>query len=99
MRRKEILFYCDNDATVHIKQGQVTNTAYYDTYVMFNMVCCIGNFIITAKHIPGIYDGINDALSQVQLSRLRCLAPGHSDQAHMCGGLGKPGVFGSLDPL
>jgi len=90
VRRKAILFYCDNEDTVHIKRGQVTNTAYYETYVMFNMVYCIGNLIITAKHIPSIHIGITDALSHFQLSRLSCRAPGHSDQAHMYGSLGKP---------
>ena len=35
-----------------------------------------GNFVITAKHIPGIHNDIADALSRFQMSRFRELAPG-----------------------
>ena len=35
-----------------------------------------GNFIIIAKHIPGMNNDIADALSQFQASRFRQLAPG-----------------------
>jgi len=74
---KKILFYCDNEATVHIiNKGR--SQAQPIMKLMRRLTWCAarGNFIITAKHIPGVHNEIADALSRFQISRFRRLAPG-----------------------
>ncbi|KAI0216052.1 hypothetical protein LSAT2_031886, partial [Lamellibrachia satsuma] len=74
---KKILFYCDNEATVHIiNKGR--SQAQPIMKLMRRLTWCAakGNFIITAKHIPGVHNDIADALSRFQINRFRQLAPG-----------------------
>ena len=74
---KKFFFYCDNEATVHIiNKGR--STAQPIMRLMRHLTWCdaSGNFIIIAKHIPGMNNDIADALSQFQVSRFRQLTPG-----------------------
>ena len=74
---KRILFYCDNLATVFIiNKGR--SRAQPIMKLMRRLTWCAakGNFVIIAKHIPGIHNDIADALSRFQISRFRELAPG-----------------------
>ena len=73
---KKILFYCDNEATVHIiMKGR--SKIQHIMRLMRRLTWCAakGNFIILAKHIPGVNNDIADALSRFQMSRFRKLAP------------------------
>ena len=74
---KRIMFYCDNLATVFIiNKGR--SRAQPIMKLMRRLTWCAakGNFVIIAKHIPGIHNDIADALSRFQISRFRELAPG-----------------------
>ena len=67
---KRIMFYCDNLATVFIiNNGR--SRAQPIMKLMRRLTWCAakGNFVIIAKHIPGIHNDIADALSRFQISR------------------------------
>ena len=64
---KKIFFYCDSEATVHIINKGISKVQ----PIMMLMRCLTwcaasGNFIIIARHIPGINNNIADASSWFQ---------------------------------
>ena len=74
---KQILFYCDNEATVHIiNKGRSKIQCIMRLMRRLTWCAASGNFSITAKHIPGINNDVADALSRFQIDRFRQLAPG-----------------------
>ncbi|KAK3099253.1 hypothetical protein FSP39_001635 [Pinctada imbricata] len=75
-KRKRILFHCDNLATVEIiRKGRsnIPSIMKLMRSLTFQSAKC--NFIIHAKHIPGVRNDIADALSRFQMDRFRRLAP------------------------
>lgn len=73
---KKILFWCDNEATVAIvKKGR--SKCLEIMKLMRQLTWCAAkfNFHFSAKHVPGYKNEISDALSRLQMSRFRRLAP------------------------
>ena len=69
---KQILFYCDNEATVHIiNKGRSKIQCIMRLMRRLTWCAASGNVIITAKHIPGINNDVADALSRFQIDRFR----------------------------
>ena len=65
---KKIIFYCDNEATVHIiNEGRSKVQPIMRLMRRLTWCAASGNFIIIAKHIPGINNNIADALSRFHI--------------------------------
>ena len=74
---KKIMLYCDNEATVHIiNKGRSQSQPIMKLMWHLTWRAAKCNFIITAKHIPGVHNDIADALCLFQISRFRHLATG-----------------------
>ena len=74
--RKRILFYCDNQATVHIiNKGRSKSPVIMRLMRRLVITAGINNFAFLAEHLPGSQNSIADALSRFQMSRFRLLAP------------------------
>ena len=73
---KRLLFHCDNDAVVHIwLSGRSHCPDLMDLVRDLFFIAANNNFNVMIRHIPGINNSIADALSRLQLSRFRALAP------------------------
>ena len=78
-------FNWDNEATVHIiNKGRSKVQPVMRLMRRLTWCAASGNFIIIAKHIPGINNNIADALSRFQVSRFRQLAPGAALKPCQC---------------
>ena len=84
-RARQLLFYCDNEATVHIINKDMYKVKPI-MRLMRRLTWCAatGNFIIIAKLIIGINNNIADALSRFQFSRFRHLTPGTAIRPCQC---------------
>ncbi|CAG2224001.1 unnamed protein product [Mytilus edulis] len=75
-KRKRILFNCDNLATVDIiKKGRSKIQSLMKLMRKLTYHSAINNFVVHAKHIPGIKNCIADSLSRYQMMKFRALAP------------------------
>jgi len=84
-KRKKIIFYCDNEATVAIvKKGRSKCIEIMKLMRQLTWCACLHNFQFTAKHVEGSNNCISDALSRLQMDKFRSLAP-HAEQfPHKC---------------
>ncbi|XP_070608807.1 uncharacterized protein [Erythrolamprus reginae] len=75
-RDKTVHFWCDNLAVVHVvnalssKSDRVMRLVRHFVHRSLSL-----NALFLAKHVPGLDNGVADALSRGQLSRFRTLAP------------------------
>ena len=77
--RKKLLFHCDNNVVVCIWiSGCSHSPDLMDLVRTLFFVAANNNFHVVIRHISGIGNSIADALSRLQLSRFRALAP-HAD--------------------
>ncbi|XP_033749212.1 uncharacterized protein LOC117333903 [Pecten maximus] len=77
--RKRILFHCDNMATVDIiNKGRSKVELIMNLMRKLTFCSMSNNFIVHARHIPGIDNSIADAISRFQMEKFRHLAP-HAD--------------------
>ena len=51
------------------------NGRFLDSFVTTSPVLELYNFLVRARHVPGVNNGIADALSRFQVKRFRDLAP------------------------
>ena len=73
---KRLLFHCDNEAVVHVwKSGRSRCPDLMDLVRALFYVAAHNNFNVLIRHIPGVDNSIADALSRLQMSRFRSLAP------------------------
>lgn len=73
---KRICFNCDNMAVVHILNKMSCKSTQVMILVRALAIKCLEfNIILKAKHVPGAKNVICDALSRLQLTRFRELAP------------------------
>ena len=73
---KRICFLCDNQATVAILSSKKSKIPRIMNLVpLITLQTLLFNFTFTAKHVPGVDNGIADSLSRFQMSRLHTLAP------------------------
>ena len=76
---KKVLFLCDNEAVVAcIRSGTSKCPHIMSLLRTLFLICAKGNFTVSAKHLPGLQNGIADALSRFNMQAFRQLAP----QAH-----------------
>ena len=74
--RKRLLVHCDNHAVVQIwRTGTSNNTALMQLVRTLFLIAATRNFNIMLQHLPGVDNGIADALSRSQFHRFRSLAP------------------------
>ena len=78
---KRILFYCDNQAVVHIlNKGRSKSPAIMKLMRRLVITAGLHNFSFVAEHVPGVNNAIADALSRFQMPRFRKLAPHAQEQ-------------------
>ena len=76
LRNKRVLFWCDNEAVVSIINRQSSKCSHIMKLVRrFVSLCLRLNIHFKARHVPGVDNGIADALSRFQMDRFRRLAP------------------------
>ena len=74
---KRLLVHCDNRAVVDIWRVGTSKQPSLMTLVRaLFFIAARANFTVLLQHIPGVDNGIADALSRSQLHRFRLLAPG-----------------------
>lgn len=75
-----ILFFTDNESLVHVITKQTCKDKALMLFVRkLVFICLHHNIIFKAKHIPGIYNNLTDALSRLQVQTFRLLAPAYMD--------------------
>ncbi|XP_070586420.1 uncharacterized protein [Erythrolamprus reginae] len=78
---KTIHFWCDNMAVVHVVNTLSSKNERVMGLVCHMVVRCLArNMLFRAHHVPGIRNGVADALSRGQLARFRLLAPQAAEQ-------------------
>ena len=82
---KQILFHCDNLATVKILSKGRSKEPYI-MKLMRKLVMCAahGNFAIYSEHVAGKLNSIADSLSRFQLQRFHQLAPNADPEPKQC---------------
>ena len=76
LRRKRVLFYCDNISVVNIIQNGTSKSSDIMHLVrMLFYVCASHNMECSSVHIAGIQDEAADAISRDQITRFRSLVP------------------------
>jgi hypothetical protein len=72
---KHILFHCDNTGAVHaINKGRSKSPHIMALMRRLVLVAAQYNFSYCSEHVPGIHNGISDALLRFQMERFRQLA-------------------------
>lgn len=67
--RKRISFLCDNLASVHIINKGRSKSANIAPLIRRLTLCAAKqNFVISVKHVPGVHNNIDDALSRLQIT-------------------------------
>lgn len=75
-RCKQLVFMCDNEATVNIlNKGRSKCLNIMNLMRKMTWLAAVNNFTFKAKHIPGKYNIIADSLSRFQMKRFREAAP------------------------
>ena len=75
---KRLQFWYDNESVVSI-----INAGYLKSLHMVDLVRCLfvismkhnNYFLVQARHVPGVSNGIGDALSHLQMQRFWALTP------------------------
>ena len=77
LQNTRVVFWTDNQAVVAIMYRQTSRCPKIMKLVRTLVIRCLGlNILFKARHVPGIDNGIADALSRFQMTRFRQLAPG-----------------------
>lgn len=73
---RRICFHCDNQATVAILSAKSSKIPRIMNLVrLITLQTLKFNFTFSAKHVPGLDNGIADSLSRFQMARFHLLAP------------------------
>ena len=74
---KRLQFWCDNQSVVAIiNSGHSKAPRVMDLVRFLVLISMKHNFLVRARHVPGVHNEIADALSRFQVQRFRELAPG-----------------------
>ena len=77
LRNQRVFFWSDDEAVVSIINRQTSRCPKIMALVRKLVVRCLElNIHFKARHVPGLDNGIADALSRFQMTRFRQLAPG-----------------------
>ncbi|XP_053143317.1 uncharacterized protein LOC128341176 isoform X1 [Hemicordylus capensis] len=75
-RNHTVRFWCDNQATVQVINRQTSRSPRVMSLVRaFVLACLSNNILFLTCHVPGVQNGLADALSHFQVQRFRQLAP------------------------
>lgn len=86
-RNKKIRFMCDNLGVVQAINQQTAGSRPVVSLLRFLVLKGLSlNALLVAKHIPGVCNGIADALSRFQMERFRNLAPSAAVDGIPCPG-------------
>ena len=96
-RDRCITFFTDNEALVHV----INKSTCRDTSLMIFvrklvLVCLKNNILFKAKHISGFKNTLADALSRLQIQRLKELAPAYMDSMPIAIPSHTPGKLASI---
>lgn len=73
---KRLQFWCDNESVVSIiNSGHSKSPRIMDLVRFLVLISMKHNFLVRARHVPGVSNEIADALSRFQMQRFRTLAP------------------------
>ena len=73
---KRLQFWCDNESVIAIiNSGHSMAPRIMDLLRFLTLTSMKHNFLVRARHVPGISNGIADALSRFQEARFRAAAP------------------------
>ena len=73
---KRLQFWCDNLSVVSItNSGHSKIPRIMDLVRRLVLLSMQHNFVVRARHVPGVSNAIADALSRFQMQRFRVLAP------------------------
>ena len=76
LANRKVLLHCDNEAVVTIVNKQSTRAKPTMHLIRILVSFCLKhNIVVRAVHVPGLENGIADALSRFQLEKFRSLAP------------------------
>lgn len=76
MANRTVHFWCDNMAVVQVINSLSSKSDCVMGLVRAFTLCCLQlNLLFLAKHVPGIENGVADALSHKQMERFDWLAP------------------------
>lgn len=82
---KRIVFYCDNQAVVHIiSKGRSKEPTIMKFMRRLTMCAAHNNFAVYSTYIPGVQNEIADSLSRFQMDRFRQLAPDADNLSTPC---------------
>lgn len=83
--RKQILFFCDNEATVAIINKGRSSIPFINKFVRrLTWLSVTGNFLIRAAHIPGLNNQVADSLSRFNFQKFHLLCPGAAQSSLEC---------------
>ncbi|XP_060725388.1 uncharacterized protein LOC132845438 [Tachysurus vachellii] len=83
--RKQILVYCNNEATVHIINKVCSSVLFINKFLRrLTWTCITSNFILRAAHIPGLDNKIADCLSRFKFQEFKALCPDASPSSLRC---------------
>ncbi len=72
--RKQIMFFCDNEATVNIINKGRSSVPFLNHFVRrLTWLSVLGNFNFRAAHIPGLNNQIADSLSRFEFQKFHLL--------------------------
>lgn len=75
-----ILFFTDNESLVHVINKQSCKDKSLMVFVRKLVSTCLHyNILFKAKHIPGVYNKLADALSRLQVHTFQQLTPAYMD--------------------
>ena len=73
---KRLQFWCDNESVVSIiNSGHSKVPRIMELVRKLVLLSMQHNFLVRARHVPGVSNNIADALSRLQMQRFRALAP------------------------
>lgn len=83
--RKQILFFCDNEATVNIINKGRSSVPFINRFVRrLTWASILDNFIFRAAHIPGLNNQVADSLSRFEFQKFHLLCPGSASTSLVC---------------
>ncbi len=83
--RKQIMFFCDNEATVNIINKGHSSVPFINRFVRrLTWLSVLGNFNFRAAHIPGLNNQIADSLSRFEFQKFHLLCPEAAPSSLVC---------------
>lgn len=77
LSNQSIIFWCDNLGVVEAINNQRSTSPHALRLLRHLVLCCLHfNIHFTARHIPGVENGVADALSRFDFTQFCALAPG-----------------------